>query len=272
MTSTNADKVFDGSIPEFYDTYLTPLIFEPYANDLAQRVLREPVDAVLEVAAGTGVVTRALVDALGPDVPIMATDLNESMLSHGATVRADASVSRQVADAQSLPFDDGSFDAVVCQFAVMFFPDRAQAYAEARRVLRPGGRFLFNVWDSLKDNDLPRILSETLAEVFPDDPPDFLARTPYGYSNLDTITDDLRRAGFTAESQCETLAARSKAADPSVAAMAFCHGTPLRNEILARDASLLTHVTQRVAAEISTQCGPGPIDAKIQAKIISARA
>ena len=180
MTAPRSDKVFDGSIPEFYDTYLTPLIFEPYARDLAQRVKSRPVDSVLEVAAGTGVVTRAMVDALGSDVSITATDLNQPMLDYGASVRADTSVKWKQADAQALPFDDRTFDAVVCQFSVMFFPDRAKAYAEALRVLKPGGQFYFDVWDRIEENEFAHVVTEALAGVFPGDPPRFLAERLMG--------------------------------------------------------------------------------------------
>ncbi len=140
MSTHHSDKVFSGSIPELYDTLLVPLIFEPYARDLARRVADEPVSRVLEIAAGTGVVTRAVVDALDPNVSIVATDLNQPMLDHGASVRADGNVDWRQADALALPFEDATFDAVVCQFGVMFFPDRARAYSEALRVLKRGGQ------------------------------------------------------------------------------------------------------------------------------------
>ncbi len=272
---TAHDKVFDGSIPELYDTYLTPLIFEPYAHDLAQRVKAQPVSTVLEVAAGTGVVTRAMVDALGENVSIMATDLNQPMLDYGASVRADANVTWRQADAQALPFDDRTFDAVVCQFAVMFFPDRAKAYSEARRVLKPGGWLHFNVWDAIDQNEFAHVVTESLVELFPDDPPRFLARTPYGYWNVDEIAADLRSGGFTATPQIQTLPARSKASDPSVPAIAFCQGTPLRSEIQERDDSLLAHATDVATAAIAERFGAaaggagGSVDGKIQAHVIS---
>lgn len=269
MTAPGSDKVFAGSIPEFYDTYLTPLIFEPYAADLARRVKAETVCDVLEVAAGTGVVTRALVDALGPEVPIVATDLNQPMLDYGATVRTDANVTRRQADAQALPFADDSFDAVVCQFSVMFFPDRANAYAEARRVLRPGGRFLFNVWDEISENEFADEVTNSLVSVFPRDPPRFLARTPHGYSDVHEVAADLQRGGFAAVPQIETVAARSRASHPSLPAIAYCQGTPLRHEIEGRTASLLGHATEVATAAVATRFGDGAVDAKIQGHVIT---
>ena len=272
MTAHSCDKVFDGSIPELYETYLTPLIFEPYAQDLARRVRSEPVSNVLEVAAGTGVVTRAMVDALGESVSIVATDLNQPMMDYGASVRADANVTWQQADAQELPFADQMFDAVVCQFAVMFFPDRVKAYSEALRVLKPGGRFHFSVWDEIKENEFADTVTEALAGIFPDDPPQFLPRTPYGYFNIDEVAADLRSGGFTNSPEIETVTARSQASGPSIPAIAICQGTPLRNEIESRNGSLLEHATDVATRALAERFGTGAVDGKIQAHVISVRA
>jgi SAM-dependent methyltransferase len=271
MTTHHSDKIFSGSIPEFYETYLVPLIFEPYARDLARRVNGEPVSRVLEIAAGTGVVTRALADVLEPEVTIVATDLNQSMLDHGASVRADGNVDWRQADALALPFEDAAFDAVVCQFGVMFFPDRAKAYSEALRVLKRGGRFLFNVWDHIGENEFADTVTESLATVFPADPPRFLARTPHGYSDIDEIALDLRRGGFTATPDVETMDARSKASNPAIPAIAYCQGTPLRNEIENRDGSLLKRATNVATAAVSERFGTGAVDGKIQGHIVSIR-
>ena len=272
MAAPRSDKAFSGSIAELYDTYLTPLIFESYAEDLARRVGSEPVESVLEVAAGTGVVTRAMLDVLGAEVSITATDLNQPMLDHAASVRDDTRVAWQQADAQALPFGDQVFDAVVCQFAVMFFPDRPKAYAEALRVLKPGGRLYFSVWDVIEENEFAHVVTESLAQVFPDDPPRFLARTPHGYADVVQIAADLRKGGFTATAQIETLSARSCATGPSVPAIAYCQGTPLRNEIEERDATLLDHATDIAARAVAERFGTDDIDGKIQAHVITVRA
>ena len=150
MSNTDADKVFSGSIPKLYDKYLVPLIFEPYATDLVNRLRGKGLARVLEIAAGTGVVTRALASALPESATIVATDLNQAMLDQGAAVGTKRPVEWRQADAMQLPFEDATFDAVVCQFGVMFFPDKPKAFAEARRVLRPGGVFIFNVWDRIE--------------------------------------------------------------------------------------------------------------------------
>src|SRR6266508_6700501 len=170
MTSHGSDKLFSGSIPELYDTHLVPLIFEPYAADLVERLASKPVARVLEIAAGTGVVTRTMASSLPKSVSIVATDLNQSMLDQASALGTERPVEWRQADAMRLPFRDGTFDAVVCQFGVMFFPEKAKAFSEARRVLRPGGVFIFNVWDRIKENEFADTVTTALEFLFPKDP------------------------------------------------------------------------------------------------------
>ncbi len=188
MNKPETDKTFAGSIPKFYEEHLVPLIFEPYAGELASRLasrkLTRKLTRVLEVAAGTGVVTRHLASALPKDVSIVATDLNQPMLDMAAEMGISRPVEWRAADAMQLPFEDGEFDAVVCQFGVMFFPDKAKAFAEARRVLRPTGVLLFNVWDRIEENEFADTVTTALESLFPKDPPRFLARTPHGYHDV----------------------------------------------------------------------------------------
>jgi ubiquinone/menaquinone biosynthesis C-methylase UbiE len=269
---TDTDKVFAGSIPNLYEAHLVPLIFGPYAADIARRLAARPLKRVLEVAAGTGVVTRALAAALDPAITIVATDLNQAMLDEAARVGTPRPVEWRQADAQALPFADGEFDAVVCQFGVMFFPDKARAYAEARRVLRPGGVYIFNVWDRLAENEFADVITTALAAVFPDDPPRFLARTPYGYYDRAQIERELRQAGFTNPPQFDTLPARSRAPSAQSPALAYCQGTPLRSEIEARDAARLAEATDAAARAIAQRFGSGAVDGKIQAHVIAVEA
>ena len=264
-----SDKVFAGSIPKLYQTYLVPLIFQPYAKDLARRLASRPLRSVLEIAAGTGVVTRALADALPDRVEIVATDLNQAMLDQAVAIGAKRPVVWRQADALRLPFANGQFDAVVCQFGVMFFPDKPAAFAEARRVLRPGGVFLFNVWDRLEENEFAAAVIEAMKDVFPEDPPTFLARTPHGYWQQTMIQRDLALGGFTGSPEILTVAARSRAASARIPAVAYCQGTPLRNEIEARDASRLEAATGAAEQVIARRFGTGAIDGKIQAHIVS---
>ena len=268
------DKLFAGSIPEIYDRFLVPLIFEPYAADLAGRVAALAPRDVLETAAGTGVLTRALAAQLAPSTRIVASDLNQPMLDQAARRQQGGSVEWKQADALALPFDDRSFDVVACQFGAMFFPDKVQGYKEARRVLRPAGRFLFNVWDRIADNEFADVVTEALAALFPDDPPRFMARTPHGYHDSATIARDLASGGFTATPHFDTLRARSRAESARDVAVAYCQGTPLRNEIEARDASRLDEATDVAAEAIARRFGggaveSGPVEGMIQAQVVT---
>ncbi|HET9749544.1 MAG TPA: class I SAM-dependent methyltransferase, partial [Casimicrobiaceae bacterium] len=161
--SIQGDKVFAGAVPRLYETHLVPLIFTAYAEDMARRVASRRPRRVLELAAGTGVVTRALAKALGVDAALVATDLNEGMLNEAKSIATARPVTWRQADAMALPFDDGSFDAIVCQFGAMFFPDKAAAFREARRVLVPGGTLAFSVWDRIEDNEFADVVTTSLA-------------------------------------------------------------------------------------------------------------
>lgn len=269
MTEPDSDKLFVGSIPKLYEKYLVPLIFEPYAADLVNWLASRPVTRVLEVAAGTGVVTRKLASVLPDHVAIVATDLNQSMLDKASAIGTVHPVEWRQADAMQLPFADGTFDAVVCQFGVMFFPDKAKAFAEARRVLRPGGVFIFNVWDRIEENEFADTVTTALASLFPEDPPRFMARTPHGYCDHAIITRDLADGGFTASPEITTVAARSRADSARVPAIVYCQGTPLRNEIEARDASRLGEATDVAAEAIARRFGRGAVDGKIQAHVVT---
>ncbi|HET9449904.1 MAG TPA: methyltransferase domain-containing protein [Aggregicoccus sp.] len=269
MGSPGSDAVFAGSIPELYDTHLVPLLFEPYAVDLARRVAALAPARVLETAAGTGVLTRAMARALPAEVELVATDLNTPMLARAAAVGTPRPVQWRAADAAQLPFEDASFDAVVCQFGVMFVPDKVRAFSEARRVLRPGGVLLFSVWDRLEENELAHTVMTALASLFPADPPRFMARTPHGYFDHPVIWGDLAKAGFGAAPRFETLTARSRAPSARVAALAFCQGTPMRSELEARAGADLARVTSACAAALAERFGEGPIEGRMQAHVVS---
>jgi ubiquinone/menaquinone biosynthesis C-methylase UbiE len=265
-----ADKLFAGSIPENYDRYMVPLIFEPFAADLAQRAASLSPNAVLEIAAGTGVVTRALAPKLSRSASYIVTDLNQPMLDYAASRQAaDSRIAWRQADALALPFEDAAFDLVCCQFGAMFFPDRSAAYRETRRVLKPAGHFLFNVWDRIEENIFADDVTKALAEIFPDDPPRFMARTPHGYHDTVLIRRELEDAGFSSIA-IETRAEQSRASSARIPAVAYCQGTVLRNEIEARDPGKLEAATDYAASAIAERHGSGEVAAKIQAHIIMA--
>jgi ubiquinone/menaquinone biosynthesis C-methylase UbiE len=266
------DKEFSGSIPENYDRYMVPLIFEPYAADLARRAASLSPKAILEIAAGTGVVTRALAPKLAADARYVVTDLNQAMLDFAQSRQpADGRISWRRADAMMLPFDDAVFDLVCCEFGAMFFPDRPAAYREGRRVLKPGGHFLFNVWDRIEENVFADDVTKALAEMFPDDPPRFLARTPHGYHDTALIRSELESAGFS-RIEVETRAEESRASSPRIPAVAYCQGTVLRTEIEARKPGSLEAATDQATSAIAARHGSGEVAAKIQAHVITAAA
>lgn len=267
---TEADKVFSGAIPELYDRLLVPMIFEPYARDLAERVARLKPNDLLEIAAGTGAVTRAVAARLDPAVHFVATDLTQPMLDIAMSKQpAGMTIQWRQADALDLPFEAETFDVVACQFGAMFFPDKVQGYREARRVLRPGGHYLFNVWDSIETNDFVRALSAALEGWFPDDPPRFMARGPHGYHDVEAIRAQVEAAGFRSI-EIETVDATSRAASALVAATAYCQGTPLRDEILARDPSGLEAITEKAAEVLRQKFGDGAVEGRIRAHVVTA--
>ena len=213
-------------------------------------------------------VAQAIAEALPESVDIVATDLNQPMLDLAASIGTVRPIQWRQADAMQLPFSDASFDVVVCQFGAMFFPDKVQGYKEARRVLKPGGYFLFSVWDKIEENDFADVISQALAKVFPDDPPRFMARTPHGYHDEKQIRQELKAAGFTNVS-IDAVDARSKAPSPHVAAVAYCQGTPWKNEIEARGAPGLEEATNQAADALALRFGTGAVDGRIRALVIS---
>jgi ubiquinone/menaquinone biosynthesis C-methylase UbiE len=266
----DTDKVFAGSIPRIYDEHLVPMIFAVYAEDMARRVASRSPSVLLEIAAGTGAVTRAVAAALPRGIRYVATDLNEPMLAVAAQRQAnDDRITWQQADGMALPFGAAEFDVVCCQFGTMFFPDRIKAYEEVKRVLKGDGTFVFNVWDRIEDNVLTHEATSALEKLFPDDPPRFMIRTPHGYHDTAVIRGDLERAGFR-DISIETRSEISRAPSAEYVAIALCQGTPLRSEIEARDASKLQAATDIVAAAIRTRHGSGPVEGKIQALVIEA--
>ena len=258
-----------GSIPENYERYLVPLLFLDYAADLASR-LDVPADgAVLETACGTGAVTRHLRPRLRDNVRLTVTDLALPMVERVQRIVGDhPGIEYRKADATDLPFPEDSFDAVICQFSVMLFPDRAKAMREAARVLKSGGRFVFNVWDRLERNGFSRAVHEAVLEIYPTDPPRFL-EAPYSYHDLSVITESLQQAGFdTVEIVVQPR--DSKASNPHQVAAGLVAGSPLAIQVAERDALSLEDATLAVEDAIARKFGSGPISAPMQAFQISA--
>ena len=269
MENKNAE--FAGTIPAAYDRYLGPILFQPYAEDLAARLRVDGNGSVLEVACGTGILTRILRDRLPATTKLVATDLNEPMIRNAAQkFRQGEAVEWREADAAKLPFDDQSFDAVVCQFGIMFLPDKRLGAREARRVLKPDGVFLFNVWDSMEHNDLGRIAHETITSFFEKDPPTFY-QVPFGYHNQAEIKRVLEDAGFR-NVRLEVVAKIGGASRPEDAAQGLVHGNPVAGAIIERDPSLLPVITSAVAAALKKQFGQASVRAPMRAIVVEARA
>ena len=266
MASLDSD--FSGSIPAIYDRYMVPLVFAPYAAEVAMRAQALVPGHVLETAAGTGVLTEALHRAL-PDAEIIATDLNGPMLEVAAErVRSDK-VSFEVADAQQLRFPDGSFDLVACQFGVMFFPDKVRGNAEARRVLRDGGRYLLVIWDRVDRNHATMVAGRAVAELIPGEAGRFYERIPFRYHDPAIIEQDLKAAGFE-KIAIETIQLRSKAACARDAAIALVQGTPMRSDIEEVAPAMLEAATDAAEQALRQFEGPDGFDAPMSAHVVIA--
>ena len=265
---TAADTVFAGSIPAIYDQYMVPLVFAPYARLVAERAREWKPRRVLETAAGTGVVTEALHGAL-PDAEIVATDLNAPMLEQAERRLGALNVRFQPADAQSLPFAEASFDLVVCQFGVMFFPDKVRANAEARRVLRNGGRYLLVIWDRIEHNLATMAAGRAVGNLFPADAVRFYERVPFKYHDVGQIEQDLLAAGFT-DVEYETVELRSQAASARDAAIGLVQGTPVRSDIEQIDPSMLGRATDAAEEALREFEGPNGFDAAMSARLVTA--
>ena len=262
------DTAFSGSIPALYDLHLGPLLFEPYARLVAGRSREWQPKDIIETAAGTGIVTAALHRA-NPHANIVATDLNPAMIEIAQRKAGMEGVRFRAADALDLPFTDESFDLVVCQFGVMFFPDRARGNAEARRVLRGGGHYLSVVWDRLASNPVSNVVHNVVTSLFPADPPGFLARTPFGYSDPQEIERDLETAGFAAIN-IETVALESDPTSARDAARGLIAGTPLRAEIEARDPRGLERAVEAVEEALWALETGGRLRSTLSAHIVIA--
>ena len=230
---SNGVTQFTGSIPENYDRGLGPHLFAGYADDLARRTAEAKPERVLELAAGTGILTRRLRDVLPAATSLLATDLNPPMLEVAkAKFKGGEAVTFEAVDATNLPYPDQSFDAVACQFGVMFFPEKERSYREVFRVLRPGGTYLFNVWDDFAFNPFARIASDTIGGFFESDPPGFY-RTPFGYFAIDPVKAALTAAGFAGLS-IEVVSRTQEMANARAFAEGLVLGNPVVEEIKGR--------------------------------------
>jgi len=260
----STDSQWVASMPEMYDSCLGPALFAPFAAKLAATARALSPGRVLELAAGTGILTAELARAL-PTAQITATDLSPAMVAWAAG-RVTGPRWLQ-ADAQHLDLPGGSFDLVACQFGVMFFPDKPAAFAEAARVLAPGGTLLFTVWDAVETSDFPAAMMQAITAVLPGDPPDFFVRVPHGYRDPHELTADLR-AGGMAPVSIERIVLRGRSASARAIARGFCLGTPLRFALQERGS--LEEATSAIEDEMVARLGAGPVDGELAAFVITA--
>ena len=263
--SVSSDVTWLESMPEVYDRELGPALFHPFAEHLASLTREMAPGRVLELAAGTGIATSALARAL-PDSHITATDLNPAMVSWAA--QREPRATWLEADAQALQFSDGSFDLVVCQFGVMFFPDKPAAFAEAARVMAPGGTLLFAVWDVVEVSPFPAAMMASLSTMFPDDPPGFIVRLPHGYADPDQIRADVQAGGLVVES-LQRVVLTGTASSAEGLTEGFCLGTPLRFALQERGE--LDVLIVQLTEQMVTRLGPGPLEGESAAFVITAR-
>jgi ubiquinone/menaquinone biosynthesis C-methylase UbiE len=256
-------SAFVGSIPELYDRHLGPVFFEPYAIDLARR-LPDSAKRVLEVASGTGRVTRQLAARPGE---LVATDLNEAMLARARTVVTDPRIEWRVADMQALPFADSSFDAVVCQFGLMFVPDKLLALREMRRVVRPGGVVLVSTWNELAKNGAAQVAHEQALATFQADPPAFYL-TPFSLFDRDAICALFEAAGF-ADVRAETVDATGNAVSAADLAIGLVEGNPIAIQLIERGIDVPGY-RDRVAEALVARFGDLPCRSPLSAHVFVA--
>lgn len=262
------DVRFSGSVPANYERYLVPLLFRPYAELLAKRAASLQPRRILETAAGTGVVTAALASALA-EADIVATDLNQAMLDVAATRVSAPNVSFRQADALDLPFDDGTFDLLACQFGVMFYPDKVAGDAEARRVLRDGGTYLLAIWNHIDKNPLSELAHETMLELFPDNPPMFMKRGPFSYGDTAQIERDLNAAGFD-DVRIDTVELMSRSPSAQDAASGLTYGSPMGVELAEYGEGAIDRVFAKFSEQARRWDGAGGFEAPMSAHIVTA--
>lgn len=267
MPANNA--AFIGSVPEKYDRYMGPIFFKPYAEDIVRRLPLSEGMRVLEIACGTGIVTQQIHASLPKGANLIATDLNEAMIERARSkFNPEENIQWKQADATTLPFPDACFNAVVCQFGLMFFPDKQAAVREVYRVLVPGGKFVFNVWDSLERNELSLITHQVITSFYKENPPNFY-QVPFGFYDSDLIRTLLEKCDFS-EVQSEVVTKISAVSSAKDAATALVEGTPMIGQIVERNPHDIPIILDAVTRAISSHFGDNEVVSRMQALVWAA--
>lgn len=243
---------FTGSIPVNYDKYLGPILFEPYALDLAERLKKERIERLLELACGTGRVTRHLIDLIPDNGKLVAMDLNPAMLQVAKEKISSNKIEWQIANAQQLPFENEEFDHIVCQFGVMFFPDKEQSFREAARVLKPGGKYIFSTWEAVEKNPRINVMWQVISEVFGSESPDFLKKGPHSFYDQDEIERMLVNAGFK-NIRIEVVSKDPKYNEPADLIRGFADGSPLTNYLKESSEAVQKNFREKLQAALIKQ-------------------
>lgn len=260
---------FAGTVPANYDRYLGPLLFEPYALDMIERLPKGKLKKVLELACGTGRVTRHLASLIGENGQLVATDINPGMLALARTRISHKKIKWQEVDAQCLPFEDEDFDHVICQFGVMFFPEKQQSFTEVYRVLQKGGKYLFNVWDEMLYNPRSSIVKKVLDDMFGDEAPDFMKKGPYSFFDKGEIRNMLYSAGFQ-NVKIDTVKKTAVYASPDDVIIGFVEGSPLSSFMQKKPVAAQEEIRQRLQQELIAQVAVYGSALPLQALIIEA--
>lgn len=264
-----SNVAFAGSVPANYEQYLGPILFEPYALDIMQRLPKGSLNNVLEIACGTGRVTKHLLDAIGEKGKLVATDLNPDMIAIAKEKVADSRIEWQKADAQDLPFADNSFEAVICQYGVMFFPDKLKAFSETWRVLKPGGIFIFNAWDSLDANPGAQVIDNVLQEAFGEEAPNFLKEGPYSFYDQGQIRSLLKEASFK-NIQLDLVKVSSNFTSITDLAKGFLQGSPLFAYLQEKEKEKREAVTEKIMEKMRSEFGEASGKVDLQAIVCKA--
>ena len=260
---------FSGTVPENYDRYLGPLLFEPFAIELASRISGKNFKNVLELACGTGRVTRHLRRSLPQQATLVATDLHADMIQIASAQLSNENISWETADAQELQFANASFDLVVCQFGLMFMPDREKVLSEVYRVLAPGGKFIFNTWDKIENNGAIYVGNQIICSYFPENPPTFY-RIPFLLHQPDLLETNLLATGFK---NIKVSAVEKEGVSPSAkaAAIGIVEGNPIYNHIMQRDPNLVEVIRKAVEQKIAEAYGNAPLKTPLRAWVFEAQ-